>query len=150
MEWIAITGKIISMCYELTLYFQKIQNVDSTFAVFAKEINDFSTVVRHIRSTVTELGVSGFIERSGRRHWEDIVNSLCDIQELLQNLNLLAKPERKVLFLPNLLRRTKDQIHLDWNAHDIDLLRREIASCRQMLMLSLNMVQVYNLLKHVA
>jgi len=146
MEWIAITGKIISICYDLTLYFQKIQNVDGMLHVFAKEINDFSGVVSNIQHTVTQLGVSGFIARTGKRHWDDIGNSLSDLKDLLENLDLLAQPNRQIL-LPTLLRRTRVQIHLDWNANDIDLLRRQITSCRQMLMLSLNMGTVYISLK---
>jgi hypothetical protein len=142
MELIAISGKIIDICYNLTLYFQKIQNVDSTLAVFGKEIKDFSAVLSNIQNTVTQLGESGFVARTGRRHWEDIGISLSDLKELLETLDRLALPERKTL-LPTILRRTKDQIHLDWNAHNIDLLRRQISSCRQMLMISLSMVTVY-------
>jgi hypothetical protein len=142
MEWIAISGKIINICYDLTLYVEKIQNVDSTLAVFGKEIKDFSAVLSNIKNTVTQLGVSGFIAHTGRRHWEDIGISLSDLKELLETLDLLVLPERKTI-LPTFMRRTKDQIHLDWNAHNIDLLRRQISSCRQMLMISLSMVTVY-------
>lgn len=151
IEIVEITGHILKVCHELYRYFQKIENVDSTIAIFLKEITDFSAVLGNIQTTVTQLGESGFIERCGKEHWQAIGNSLRDIEDSLQNLKLLTLQSDRGPngILQSLFWKTKDQIRLDSNAFDIDLRQKEISICRKVLMLSLNMVQMYVFLKRI-
>jgi len=150
IELVAITGHILNVCHDLARYFKKIRNVDSTIEIFLKEITDFSAVLDNIQTTVTQLGESGFIERCGKEHWEAIGNSVRDLDKSLQNLKLLTLQSNTGNgSLPSLFRQTNAQIRLDWKAFDIDLRQKEISICRQVLVISLSMVQVYVSLKRV-
>jgi hypothetical protein len=142
IEWLATTSRVIAICVDLVQYVQKIRKVDATLAIFAKEIEDFSQVLGNIQETFMQLGVSGFIDRCGKRHWDAIANSLIDVEDSLQKLDALVKSDVDS-GVPTFVRRTKEQLRLDWNAVNIENRRKEIVICRQMLMISLNMVQVY-------
>jgi ankyrin repeat protein len=143
LELIRVSGSILTICSAVVQYIQKIGNADATLVVFAKEVDDFSVALANIRDTLQKLGVSEFIQRCGRQHWDAIGNSLRDIKESLQHLEL-GRPDPRVAMLPLVLRRTKNQMRLEsWNAVEIELRRKEVSICRQMMILSLNMVQVY-------
>jgi hypothetical protein len=142
MDWIAVSGRVVTLCHDLAIYFRKIQDIDLTVAVFVKEIDTFSAVVANVQNTVGQLGESGFINRCGREYWEAIGNSVCDVQDSLQMLELLVKSNKSDV-RRSLLQRTKDTIIFDWNTLEIERRRMEIAICRHALMFSLNMVQVY-------
>jgi len=150
VEVMAITGYLVTVCHALSKRFRNIRYVGSTIAVFAKEITEFSAVLKNVQNTVTQFGVSGFIERCGAEHWTAIAKSLYDVKESLQNLELLLlESESDSGGVPTFFRQAMQKLRLDWNALDIDLRRKEIALCRQVLMMSLNMVQVYVSLRWV-
>ena len=142
MDIVSSSARLVSICIDLTLYFQKIQNVDSTIAVFSKEISDLAAVLSTIHDTVNEIGSSVITVQTGRRFWEHVALSLNDCQDTLESLERLVLPPKKV-GLPGFLRRAREQLLLDWNSHDIELLRRQVMSCRQTMELSLQMITVY-------
>lgn len=142
MDVVSSAARLVTLCIDLAQYFQKIENVDSTVAVFSREISDLSRVLTSIHDTVEDLGSSVISIRLGQRHWEDVAISMNDCLDTLQILERIVLPPKKVL-LTGFLRRAREQVVLDWNSHDIQLLQRQIASCRQTMELSFQMITVY-------
>ena len=142
LDLLSSSARLVQTCIDLTQYLQKIENVDSTIAVFSKEIGDLSVVLSKIGDSIRDIGSSVIALRTGQRHWEDVALSIDDCQETLRNFERLVMPPKRLL-LTGFLRRARDQILLDWNSHDIQLLQRQIVSCRQTMELSLQMITVY-------
>jgi len=142
LDLVSSSVRLVQTCIDLAHYLQKIENVDSTIAVLNKEISDLSMVLSKIGDSVRDIGSSVITLRTGQRHWEDVAMSMNDCQESLQNLERLIMPPKRIL-LTGFLRRAREQVFLDWNSHDIQLLQRQIASCRQTMELSLQMITVY-------
>src|SRR5271170_7981635 len=142
LDLVSSSVRLVQTCIDLAHYLQKIENVDSTIAVLNKEISDLSMVLSKIGDSVRDIGSSVITLRTGQRHWEDVAMSMNDCQETLQNLERLIMPPKRIL-LTGFLRRAREQVLLDWNSHDIQLLQRQVASCRQTMELSLQMITVY-------
>lgn len=145
---IGTSSQVIKICFDITTYFRKISNVDATIAVLLKEINDLSAVLSNIDQSVRDFGNARVAVPNGERHWEDLVLALSDCQETLETLFGFIK-RHKTVTLRGFLGRAMDQVTLDWNSDDINLLQRQIASCRQTLEISLQMIVVY-LFRHTA
>jgi len=142
LDLLSSSARLVQTCIDLTQYLQKIENVDSTIAVFNKEISDLSVVLSKIGDSVRDIGSSVISLRTGQRHWEDVALAMNDCQDTLQNLERLIMPPKRII-LTGFLRRAREQVLLDWNSHDIQLLQRQVASCRQTMELSLQMITVY-------
>ena len=142
LDLVSSSARLVQTCIDLTQYLQKIENVDSTIAVFNKEISDLSVVLSKIGDSVRDIGSSVISLRTGQRHWEDVALAMNDCQDTLQNLERLIMPPKRII-LTGFLRRAREQVLLDWNSHDIQLLQRQVASCRQTMELSLQMITVY-------
>ena len=142
MDVVSASTRLVALCVDLAQYFQKVDHVDHTVAVFSKEIGDLSRVLSRIHDTVEDIGSSVISLRLGQRHWEDVAISMNDCLDTLEILERIVRPPKKIR-LTGFLRRARDQILLDWNSHDIQLLQRQIASARQTMELSFQMITVY-------
>ena len=142
MEALSSAARLVSLCIDLAQYLQKIEDVDATVAVFRREINDLSRVLSNIHDTVKNLGSSVIRIQLGQRHWDDVAMSMNDCLDTLESLDRVVRPPKKII-LTGFLRRAREQVLLDWNSHDIQLLQRQIASCRQTMELSFQMITVY-------
>jgi hypothetical protein len=141
IDLVSTSARIVQVCYELTLYFQKIQKVDATILVFSKEISDLHNVLSQIHGTIRELGISAIAQRTGKKHWENVQTTLKDCQETLNSLDDFVRPHKRLF--TGFIGRATDQILLDWNSHDIQLLQRQIESSRRALSMSLQLIVVY-------
>jgi hypothetical protein len=135
-------SSLVQTCMELSLYFERIRDVDPASAIFGKEILDLKAVLSRIRERVSRVGSTILILQSGQGHWEYVAISLEDCKGTLDALDRLVRPPIRVLQFAGFLVRKKDEIDLDWNSEDIRLLQRQVTSCRQTMGLSLQMMVV--------
>ena len=128
---------LAKICIQVSLYIQNAQNVDTVLRAMRKEIDDLSAVLTQFGTTFSGTE----IPPSAQPFWGSVEQALKDCNGALDTLSALV---RTVEAKKGILRKVRQQVTLDWNRADRENVRQQVAACRQLMSLSLQMMHLYS------
>jgi hypothetical protein len=135
---------LVAICESLTGLFQPFLDnslISADIRVLLREVDHLSRVLVSI-STILQNQSVAVNNGPQAEHWRTVQQSMIDCEETLQSLNqiltstILRKPKRGVFG------RMRRSIKWKTQAGDISLLRHQLATYRQTLVLSLQLIAV--------
>ena len=133
---VAIAGQLVVLCSNLSHTFQQvIKGSDARIQLLFQEVASLSEVLNSIRSMKT------FSNPGMDEYWPQLVRSMKDCEDTLQGLERILEALKQSKH--GLLGRVKRQIKWEAKSIDISLARQRIASHRQAMSLTLQLMTVY-------
>lgn len=133
-----IAGGLAKSFGEVAPYIAKITKLDKAIETLQKEIHAFSTVLDALQQHIPQVGSYAIASRTDQKLWENITISLDGSKNTLHRLNKMVDEIHKTK--GNIFRKGLQQFKMDRKAGDIELLQREIAACRQVVDVSLQII----------
>ena len=137
---VGVCGKVLEYVW---MYAKSCQDVDHNVEVLAIEVEQLKGVLSSLATTFdptsaleSQTGYEGEHWRNVRRSMEDCKTTLRQLEGVLERIN--KEEHRK--FIP---RMSMKKYKLDMSQGEIDSHRRQIASYRQTMQLSLQLITVY-------
>jgi hypothetical protein len=130
---------------QIFTFIRKARTVDDAIVTLRLEVDSLSQAISSIKQSFDDPLLTATVlnsqARHERRHWQNVQRAMTDGERTLNRLNTILESVTQCegQFLVNATR----QIRLDTKSGEILLLKEQIASCRMMLQLSLQLITVY-------
>lgn len=129
---------IATLCKNLYLFLKKVRDGDPTVIALRKEIHGLETTVESVRGVADSPLVNALVARQ----WKNVYDIMNDCEDCVTSLNkLLGKPDMKLG--DEILQRIWKQWKIGLKADDLAALQTQMASNRQNLTLSLQVIILY-------
>jgi len=136
---------LVKLCADIYMLISKTEPVDTTIRILATEIDSLMHVLLAMGESFNDPALVALSSQTGHegQHWRNIQQSLGDCRKTLEGLERILGSINKSE--GGFLRRPRKLINLTLNSGDIALLKQQVASCRQTMQLSLQLIAVYEL-----